>query len=181
MEASPCQSVGREDLRRTLYVCPWSDTVAVLGDFDYRRLSTLLDFFRQAGAPGHPGRGTALRKLALSVIGWSSGRSASMMGVFRRTLFRDLDQLVLFIYDERFPPGEWRRRGASHDDADLVEECRRLGSSCGLVPCEGSNAWHAYKVWSGGRGRQFWDGDGRIMHVGKKPLSIMDLKFKNGW
>ncbi|ROW09285.1 hypothetical protein VPNG_05828 [Cytospora leucostoma] len=163
-------------LRRVLYVSPVYDTVALLGqDSDFAKLSQLLNVFREADPMG-----VGISRLALSVRGWGYGGSATMMKSLERTILKDLEQLTLFMYGERDPPAEWRAKGAALDEA-LLEEFRRTGNRCEMLPCEGGSAWYAWRVWSGGKGRQFWDKDGRILRVGRNEMQIMDLEFKDGW
>lgn len=163
-------------LWRTLYISPEYDTVALLGqDTDFTNLSRLLGSFREADP-----KGLGIGKLALSTRGWGYGGSAAMMRSLDRTILKDLDQLTLFMYSEPLPPPEWNAKGASLNEQSL-RLYRETGNRCELVPCEGSNAWYAYKLWSGGKGRQFWDKDGKIMQVGRNELRIMDLKFSDGW
>lgn len=163
-------------LRRTLYISPENDTVALLGlDTDFTNLSRLLGSFREADP-----KGLGISNLGLSTKGWGHGGSAAMMRSLGRTILKDLDQLTLFMYGEALPPPEWNARGASLNEESL-RQFRETGNRCQLVPCEGSNAWYAYRLWSGGKGRQFWDSDGKIMQVGRNELKIMYLKFSDGW
>lgn len=168
---------GKASLRRrTLHISPQYDTVALLGqDTDFTKLSRLLDSFREADP-----QGLGIDSLALSTRGWGYGGSAAMMRSLDRTILRDLAQLILFMYGEPLPPPEWNTKGASLDE-QASSRFRETGNRCELVPCEGSNAWYAYRLWSGGKGRQFWDGDGKIMRVGRNELKIMDLRFSDGW
>ncbi|KAG6356520.1 hypothetical protein INS49_015908 [Diaporthe citri] len=168
---------GKASLRRrTLRISPDNDTVALLGqDTDFAKLSRLLDSFRDADP-----QGLGIGSLALSTRGWGYGGSAAMMRGLDQSILKDLDQLTLFIYGEPLPPPEWTVKGASLDEESL-RRFRETGNRCELVPCEGSNAWYAYRLWSGGKGRQFWDNDGKIMRVGRNELKIMDLKFSDGW
>lgn len=163
-------------LRRTLHMSPDSDTVALLGqDTDFSKLSRLLESFRSADP-----QGLGIGNLALSTRGWGFGGSAALMRSLDQTILKDLDQLTLFMYAEPRPPPEWNDRGSGTDEESLAR-FREIGNRCELVPCEGSNAWYAYRLWSGGKGRQFWDNDGKIMHVGRNELKIMDLRFSDGW
>lgn len=168
---------GKASLRRrTLRISPENDTVALLGqDTDFTKLSRLADSFRDADP-----QGLGIFSLALSTRGWGYGGSAAMMRSLDRSLLKDLDQLTLFMYGEPLPPPEWKVKGACLDEKSLTQ-FRETGNRCELVPCEGGNAWYAYKLWSGGKGRQFWDNDGKIMRVGRNELKIMDLRFTDGW
>lgn len=170
-------ATGKASLRRrTLYLSPETDTVALLGqDTDFGKLSRMRDSFRDADPLG-----LGVSRLALSTRGWGYGGSAAMMRGLARTLFIEMGQLTLFMYGEPLPPPEWNAKGASLDE-DSLRRFRETGNRCELVPCEGSSAWYAYRLWSGGKGRQFWDDEGKIMRVGRNELKIMDLKFSDGW
>lgn len=163
--------------RRTLYISPEADTVALLGlDSDFSKLSALLGSLRAADPLGR-----GISSLALSKGGWGGAGSAAVIKSLGRTILRDLGQLTLFMYGEPLPPYDWNANGASLDEESL-RRFRRAGNRCELVSCEGSSdAWYAYRLWSGGEGRQFWDGEGRIMRVGRNDLRIMDLEFSDGW
>lgn len=170
-------ATGKASLRRrTLYISPEDDTVALLGqDTEFGKLARLRDSFKDADP-----QGLGITSLALSTRGWGHGGSAAMMRSLDRSIFKDLGQLTLFMYGDPLPPAEWNAKGASLDEASLGL-FRETGNRCELVPCEGSNAWYAYRLWSSGKGRQFWDSDGKIMRVGRNELKIMDLKFSDGW
>lgn len=159
-----------------LHVSSEEDTVCLLGqDSDFARLSHVMRSFREADP-----KWLGIQRLGLSVRGWGYGGSAIMMKGLGRTLLGDLEQLVLFMYGEHRPPVEWREKGASTDGKRL-EKFKKEGNRLELVPCEGSNALYAYRIWSGGKGRQFWDDDGNIMRVGRNEIQVMDLEFKHGW
>lgn len=166
-------------LHRTLYVAPNDDTVCLLGqDSDFAKLSHVMRTFREADPLG-----LGIGRLGLSVRGWGYGGSAFMMKNLGRTQLRNLDQLVLFMYGEHQPPPAWRVKGSAMLEGEERERYRREGNRCELIPCEGGSAWYAYKVWSGGKGRQFWDQDGNVMRIGRQnnEIRIMDLEFKAGW
>lgn len=177
--------------QRMLYISPIADTVCLLGqDSDPARLSGLLSALREADTSS-PTRG--IRRLGLSVRGWGYGGSAVLMRRLGETALQDLDQLVLFMYGEQHPPPEWKQRGATaarsggeqdekaDEEKAVTERFRIEGNALDLVPCEGGRAWHAYKMWSGGKGRQFWDEDGNIMRIGRNEIKVMDLEFRKGW
>lgn len=174
--ASPVSSTifnGKARLRRrVLYISPEYDTVALLGLTDSVKLSTLLDSFCDADRKG---KGVSI--LALSTSG--QGNDESVTTNFDTTILRDLEQLILFTYDESLPPYEWSARGAGINEQSL-DSFRKTGNKCELVPCK-SNAWYVYKQWMRGKGRQFWDNQRRILQVGKNRIRIQDLEFSNGW
>lgn len=165
-------------LKRVLYVSPALDTVVTLGlDSDLIRLKSMIDTLREEDF-----RGEGIRRLGLSVRDWGYGGSAIMLKGLGRSVLKDLDQLVLFMYSVPHPPSEFCEKGAAADSTWL-EKYRKTGNTCELTPCEGSSAWQAYKMWSGTRGRQFWDDDGNIIKIGRhgNDLKVMDLEFKDGW
>lgn len=158
--------------RRILYISPEYDTVALLGLTDFTMLSTLLDSFCDADL-----KGNGISSLALSTSG--QGNDESVTTNFDPTILKDLEQLVLFTYNELLPPPEWNSRGAGTDEQSL-ESFREEGNKCELVPCK-SNAWYVYKEWMRGKGRHFWDNQSRILQVGKNRIRIQDLEFTNRW
>lgn len=161
-----------------LYVSPEHDTVVTLGlDSDLVRLKSMLDTFRE----GDP-LGVGIWRLGLSVRDWGYGGSVFMLKELEKSHFKHLDQLILFMYSEFRPPDRFATKGASPDQESL-EAFRKTGNICELVPWKGSSAEQAYRMWSGTRGRQFWDDDGDIIKIGRSgnDLKIMDLEFKDGW
>lgn len=165
-------------LRRMLYVSPEHDTVCLLdprSDF-MTRIRDALQSFRDADPLGR-----GIGRLAMSVRGWNFGGSAEMLRDSGRTIFKDLEQLVLFMYTERWPPEDWREKGAVSSEGEMLERFRKEGNRLELVPCEGGSAWSSYRIWSGGKGRQFRDEDGNMMRIGRNQIKVMDLEFKDGW
>lgn len=158
--------------RRTLYVSPEYDTVALLGPFNCIKLSNLLDSFRDADL-----KGKGISNLALSTAG--QGSDESVTSNFDTTILKDLEQLILFTYGELLPPPKWSA-GSAGIDEQLQESVRKMGNKCDLVPCK-SNAWYLYKQWMRGEGRLFWDDQKRILRVGKNRIRIQDLEFSKGW
>lgn len=159
-------------------MAPEHDTVVTLGlDSDLIRLKSMIDTFREED-PFEEG----IRRLGFSVRDWGYGGSAVMLKGLERSFLKELNQLVLFMYSEPHPPNVFCEKGAAAS-LDWLEQYRETGNICELIPCEGSSAWNAYKMWSGTRGRQFWDDDGNIMKIGRagNDVEIMDLVFKDGW
>lgn len=164
--------------RRTLYVSPEHDTVCLLGqDWDNDRLSHLMRMFRQADTLG-----AGLGRLGMSVRAWGFGGSVVRMKELNTTLFRELDQLVLFMYGEQHPPPAWRAKGSTIVDGEERDRYRREGNHCELISCEIGSASTAYRVWSGVHGRQFRE-DGKVLRIGGKgnEIRFMDLVFEAGW
>lgn len=165
-------------LKRTLYISPEHDTVVTLGlDSDLIRLRSMIETFQEEDPWGE-----GIRRLGFSVRDWGYGGSAVMLKGLGRSCLKDLDQLILFMYSVPHPPDSFCEKGQAADQ-EALEKYRRTGNICKLIPCEGSSAWHAYRMWSGTRGRQFWDDDGNIIKVGRagNDLQIMDLEFMDGW
>ncbi|KAK4442738.1 hypothetical protein QBC34DRAFT_224233 [Podospora aff. communis PSN243] len=155
---------------RLLYLNPEEDTVVLLGDLNYGRLTTLLEWFRKQDAAYYSGRrsgrsqgkGKGVRRLAMSVAPWSHMVGAATLKAFARTVFADVEEFVLFIYKEPVPPDGWGGGRVVLEEATAEED----------------DAYRRYFVF--GRGKQFREGDGWIS-VGKRPLKIADIQFLEGW
>ncbi|KAK1765616.1 hypothetical protein QBC33DRAFT_454839 [Phialemonium atrogriseum] len=145
----------RRDAHRALYISPADDTVAVLGSVDFTRLSALLADVRRLDTR----RGRGLRRLAVSAQWTYHAGASAMMRVLARTMFRDLDELVLFMFGDRVPPPGW------------------AGGVCVLTDCSQTEYFKRYDV---GRGSELKDG-GSWMIVGKKELRLADLSLRPGW
>lgn len=157
----PCERAGDSviDVHRVLYISPAVDTVVVLGDADLRRLAVLFsDCLRRDTAGGQNGQG-GLRRLGLSVGSWTHEGAGASLRVYARTVFRDLEELTLFMFAERVPPADWR------------------GGVCSLSACGDTDYYRRFAM---GRGRQLRNGES-WMKVGKKELRIRDLNFSEGW
>ena len=154
---------------RLLYVNPEEDTVVLLGDLDYGRLTNLLEWFRKEDAAYHSGRrgagagggrGKGLRRLAMSVAPWSHAVGAATLKAFARTVFADVEEFVMFIYKEPIPPETWRGGRVVLQEACAEED--------------------AYRRFVIGRGKQFREGNGWVV-VGKRPIKVVDIQFLEGW
>lgn len=160
--------------RRVLYISPEYDIVAILGPhIGPTMLSSLLDSFRDAD----------LKHIGISNLGLSTSgqdHNEPVATNFNTTILKDLNQLVLFTYNELMPPSEWGSRSVGSDEQSPVH-FRKMGNRCELVPCRSSNAWYVYKQWMKGKGRQFWDSERRVLQVGKNRIRIQDLEFATGW
>ncbi|AEO62191.1 uncharacterized protein THITE_2106079 [Thermothielavioides terrestris NRRL 8126] len=159
-----------QDSDRVLYLNLEQDTVVLLGDLQYARLTRLLGWFRKMDtlARGR-GRGAAassplaakgLRRLAMSVAPWAHEVGAATLKAFARTVFADLDEFVLFMYSERLPPPTW------------------TGGLCVLE--EAAPDTDHYRRFVIGRGRQFRVGDGWMV-VGQRPMKVADISFEERW
>lgn len=119
-----------------------------------------------------------ISSLALSASGQRSVEAVATR--YNTTVLRDLNKLILFPNCELSPPSEWSSRGSGIDEQSL-DNFKKSGNKCELVPCRTSNAWYVYKEWRNGKGRQFWNEQRRALEVGKNSIRIQDLKFSKGW
>ena len=157
------------DRGRVLYVCPAVDTVVVLGELHFNRLTRLLDWFRTQdistrGRGKGNGKGRGIRRLAMSAPLWAHDAGAPTLRAFSRTVFADLDEFVLFLYEAYAPPDAWACRGEG---------------GCVLLDEVPTNADY-YRRFVLGTGKQFRHGAGWMV-VGKRPLKVADLHFVDGW
>ncbi|KAK4120995.1 hypothetical protein N657DRAFT_578671 [Parathielavia appendiculata] len=156
---------------RVLYLNLEHDTVVLLGDLHYTRLTKLLDWFRMkdrptSGRPRHSdvaggaGKEKGLRKLAMSVALWAHEVGAATLKAFARTVFADMDEFTLFMYPDRLPPPEW------------------TGGVCMLEEADADADY--YRRFIIGRGRQFRVGNGWMV-VGQQPMKVAEISFEGGW
>ncbi|KAI3573584.1 hypothetical protein IWW34DRAFT_837610 [Fusarium oxysporum f. sp. albedinis] len=142
------------NLNRVLYIKPAVDTVVVLGDLDYRRISLLFTDLRL----GDP-EGKGLQRLAVSAS-WTYHQGAGdTIRMLIKHMFPELVEMTVFMYDEKMPPTDW------------------TGGVCALEDCSQTDY---YKRYAMGRGQQMRDGD-KWMVIGKKELRVMELTFGHGW
>ncbi|KAH7228471.1 uncharacterized protein BKA55DRAFT_526861 [Fusarium redolens] len=142
------------DLNRVLYIKPAVDTVVVLSDLDYRRISRLFTDLRL----GDP-EGKGLQRLAVSAS-WTYHQGAGdTIRMLIKHMFPELVEMTVFMYDEKMPPTDW------------------TGGVCALEDCSQTDY---YKRYAMGRGQQMRDGD-KWMVIGKKELRVMELTFRHGW
>ncbi|KAH8895509.1 hypothetical protein GQ53DRAFT_52852 [Thozetella sp. PMI_491] len=169
----PGDLLGGSD--RLLYMNLETDTLAVLGDPPFERLTRLLDWFRRrdevvswptAGrrlSGGDPDRSPkGLRRLALSVAPWLHAAGSATLRVFARTVFADLEEFSMFMYAERVPPPNWG------------------GGKVLLEDCGASDASDHYRRFVLSRGMQFREENG-WMKVGMNQLKVMDISFDGSW
>ncbi|KAF4338395.1 hypothetical protein FBEOM_7664 [Fusarium beomiforme] len=149
-----CAGDSINDPNRVLYINPAVDTVAVLGDLDYSRISRLLTSLRLSDPEGK-----GLLSFAVSAS-WTyhEGAGDTIRMLFKH-MFPELVQFIVFMYDEKMPPAEW------------------AGGVCVLEDCSHTDY---YKRYAMGRGQQMRDGD-KWMVIGKKELGVMELTFRHGW
>lgn len=154
--SAPCEHAGDSinDLNRVLYINPAVDTVVVLGDLDYRRMSRLLSDLSVRDP-----KGKGLQRLAVSAS-WTYHQGAGdTIRMLVQHMFPELIEMTVFMYAERVPPADW------------------AGGVCSLEDCSGTDY---YKRYAMGRGEQMKDGD-KWMVIGKKELRVMELTFRYGW
>jgi hypothetical protein len=154
-----------QDSDRVLYLNLEQDTVVLLGDLHYTRLTKLLDWFRKMDRPTRrrdagAAKGKGLRKLAMSVAPWAHEVGAAMLKAFARTIFADIDEFILFMYSERLPPPDW------------------TGGPCVLEEAAADTDY--YRRFVIGRGRQFREGNSWVV-VGRQPMKVADISFEGGW
>ncbi|KAH8652304.1 hypothetical protein BX600DRAFT_441194 [Xylariales sp. PMI_506] len=135
---------------RLLYLDLESDTLVILGELDYRRLSAL---FSGVAALDPSGRG--LRRVGLSVACWAHEFAGATLSIWAKTLFRQLEQFVLLMYTERLPPPSF------------------YGGECVLESAEGTKVYMRFVM---GRGHEFKTGKSWMV-VGKKEMRVMNLEF----
>jgi hypothetical protein len=154
-----------QDSDRVLYLNLEHDTVVLLGDLHYARLTRLLEWFRKADVTTRrrtaaATRGKGLRRLAMSVAPWWTEVAAATLKAFARTVFADIEEFVLFMYSASLPPPSW------------------TGGHCVLG--EASVDADYYRRFVVGKGRQFRAGNGWMV-VGQRPIKVGDLSFDDGW
>ncbi|KAK4239551.1 hypothetical protein C8A03DRAFT_42870 [Achaetomium macrosporum] len=157
---------------RVLYLNLEQDTVVLLGDLHYTRLTRLLDWFRKMDKPTPrqlrrrdstgvaSTRGKGLRRLAMSVALWAHEVGAATLKAFARTVFADIEEFVLFMYSEQLPPPTW-------------------GGGLCLLEEAAADADY-YRRFLIGRGRQFRVGNDWMV-VGQRPMKVADICFEEGW
>ncbi len=98
-----------------------------------------------------------LRRLALSAAFIGYPGSGILLLIYGRTIFQDLEQLVLFLYDDHKPPEDW------HD------------GHCALVDCRDTYQFRRFQV---GRGAELRSSRDRgWITVGQHPIDVLDLAF----
>jgi hypothetical protein len=146
---------------RVLYLNLAQDTVVLLGDLAYTRLTTLLAWFRRMDKPVRGrGGGIGLRRLGISVALWTHEGGAATLSAFSRTVLAEIERFTLFMFSERQPPEGW------------------AGGLCVLEEAAADTDY--YRRFVIGRGRQFRVGDGWMV-VGKQPMKLAEICFTEGW
>lgn len=149
---SPGDSVV--DSARALYLNPASDTIAILGELDFYRLSLFLSDLRRRDPAGN-----GLRRLAVSARWTSHGGAGSSIRMIVKAMFPGLAEFIVYLYEDDLPPVSW------------------VSGSCLLGDCVGMESYEAFKA---GGGRHLRDGD-EWMVIGESQLKIMELGFIRGW
>ncbi|KAL1902438.1 hypothetical protein Sste5346_001419 [Sporothrix stenoceras] len=158
---TPCERAGeaRLDLHRRLYIAPHADTLAMLGEFNVAQTVELMRHINnQTRGQTSDDVGRGLQRLALCASSIGHPGSGILLTIYGRNIFRDLDRLVLFLYDERVPPTAW------------------TDGHCALVDCRDTYTFRRFQVGQGAElksqgGKPGW------MTVGHNPLEVLDLAF----
>ncbi|CAK7216831.1 hypothetical protein SCUCBS95973_002941 [Sporothrix curviconia] len=107
-----------------------------------------------------------LRRLALSASSIGHPGSGILLQIYGRNIFKDLDTLVLVLYNARTPPSTWR-------DGHMA-----------LVDCRDTYQYRYFRAGQGAELRAKRDGSGGEspgptgwMTVGRGPLEVLDLAF----
>ncbi|EGX93590.1 hypothetical protein CCM_04965 [Cordyceps militaris CM01] len=139
---------------RVLYLNPAVDTVAMLGDLDFYRLSSFLSDIRHRDPAG-----IGLKRLAVSARWTSHGGAGSSIRMIFKTIFPELAEFIVYLFDSSLPPEDW------------------VNGTCLLEDCAGTSV---YKAFEAGGGKHLREGD-KWMVIGKSQLKIMQLAFFSGW
>ncbi|QGI61317.1 hypothetical protein CEK26_005284 [Fusarium fujikuroi] len=157
---APYEHAGDDinDPDRVLYINPAVDTVAVLGDLDYGRISRLLKGLRTSDPEGQ-----GLQKFAVSAS-WTYHQGAGdTIRMLAKHMFPELEEMTVFMYDEKMPPADW------------------TGGTCELQDC---NHTDYYKRYAMGRGQQMRDGDRWVpfarSHIARVTLPVEQEYRKRG-
>ncbi|EPE02870.1 hypothetical protein F503_01611 [Ophiostoma piceae UAMH 11346] len=161
---TPCELAGgvRLDLDRRLYIAPHTDTLAMLGDFNVSQTVELLNILRQADC-------RHFSKIKLAICASSIGE-ASLLLIYGRTIFHDIEQLTLFLYKRRMPPATW------------------LDGQCALVDCRGTYQYRRFlakqaaelRVRRASSAMPQQDENEEWITVGRRPLQVRELVFGEG-
>lgn len=154
--ASSCDVPGDSTIARERILClnPATDTVAMLGDLDFYRLSTFL-----AGIRHRDPIGVGLRSLAVSARWTSHGGAGSSIQMIVKVMFPDIDEFIVYLLDENF------LRNRKANGTWLLEDCTDR---------------NMLKSFEAEGGRHLRDGNDWIV-IGKSKVRIMQLLFEPGW
>ena len=150
-----CERAGDSSLdrHRRLYLSLHDDTVVVLGELNVYRIQVLLRYLRE-----HDPRGEGLRRLGVSAGCFAHEGGGQYLRVYAKTIFRDLDELVLCMYNERMPPESWED-----------------GGECELLDCRDTDHYRRFVLGKGSelRKNEEW------LRVGRRSaeLRVVDLIF----
>ncbi|ORY71445.1 uncharacterized protein BCR38DRAFT_330542 [Pseudomassariella vexata] len=138
---------------RFLYLNPAVDTVVILGDAEYQRMTALL-----ATVQAQDPTGRGMQRIGLSVMCWAHEFAGAMLRWWSKTLFSQVEEFVLLMYTERLPPSDFR------------------GGECVLEDCQGMERYLRFVM---GRGREPKDGEDWMV-FGRAEMRIMNLGFVPG-
>ncbi|KLO84828.1 uncharacterized protein Y057_8944 [Fusarium fujikuroi] len=120
---APYEHAGDDinDPDRVLYINPAVDTVAVLGDLDYGRISRLLKGLRTSDPEGQ-----GLQKFAVSAS-WTYHQGAGdTIRMLAKHMFPELEEMTVFMYDEKMPPADWTGGTCELQDCNHTDYYKRL-------------------------------------------------------
>ncbi|KAK4226010.1 hypothetical protein QBC38DRAFT_510695 [Podospora fimiseda] len=152
---------------RVVYFNLQHDTVALLGDLNFTRLNKLLDWFRDQECQNQKrkrrkGYIAGLRRLAMSTAPWTHDVGAATLRAFSRTVFRDVEEFVLFMYADPLPPNGWKRGKCELEEISPLEDY--------------------YRRFVVARGQQFVDPlTKRWMRVGRNEMRVAEIQFEDRW
>ncbi|CAK7225396.1 hypothetical protein SBRCBS47491_005875 [Sporothrix bragantina] len=168
---TPCERAGevRLDSHRRLYLAPHVDTLVVLGEFHVAQTAELLKHIHtQARGHAH-NNGRGLRRLALSASSIGHPGSGILLQIYGRTIFQDLDTLVLFMYNAQTPPAAWS------DGHMALVDCRDTYQYRYFRAGQGAEL-RAKRSEAGGASDE-GAGPTEWITVGRGPLEVLDLAF----
>ncbi|KAF4943214.1 hypothetical protein FGADI_13558 [Fusarium gaditjirri] len=120
---APYEHAGDDinDPHRVLYINPAIDTIVVLGDLDYSRISRLLTGLR-VGDPA----GKGLQNFAVSAS-WTYHQGAGdTIRMIVKHMFPELVEMTVFMYDEKMPPADWAGGTCELQDCSHTDYYKRV-------------------------------------------------------
>lgn len=149
----PLGNRNGDPVSRRLYLNPSADTLALLGDIEFKRLRHLLHTVALLDPEG-----TGLQRLGFSLTNCAHGYARDMLQLWSNHLFGDIEQFMLLMYTESLPPANFLRGEC------VLQECHGMDGFLRLT------MGHGFTL----RPRDDW------MVVGKTEMSVMYLNFISG-
>ncbi|KAI1801044.1 hypothetical protein F4811DRAFT_536161 [Daldinia bambusicola] len=106
---------------RPLYFSPTCDMLAFIGEVGFKRLSEIFRLVRELD-PTHRG----LRRVGVSLSCWAHNFRFATLRIWEDSLFTELEDLVLIMYDEQKPPASFQRGEAGLEPAQGMDSFARL-------------------------------------------------------